>query len=74
MWKIGGSRWWVKLLLVRGKTSLQHHNERDEIHIGISYIKRGEKHRLLPGVYVEIAKGKPREEDITRHQDDYGRA
>ncbi|MBI1999153.1 MAG: adenylyltransferase/cytidyltransferase family protein [Parcubacteria group bacterium] len=32
-----------------------------------------EKHRLYRGAYVEVALGEPREEDVIRHEDDYGR-
>lgn len=75
MWKIlWGKRFWVKIILVKGKTSLQTHKERDEIHFGVSFVRRNQKHRLLPGIYLEIATGEPREEDITRFEDDYNRA
>ena len=65
--------YWLKFILVRGRTSLQSHKERDEWHFGLYKIAKGEKHRLFKGVYLELAVGKPREEDIVRYEDDYGR-
>lgn len=66
-------RVWVKLLWVPGRTSLQKHYYRDEIHIGIYRVKRGEVHRMSHGAFIEIALGSPHEKDIIRIEDDYDR-
>ncbi len=69
-------RRWLKLIRVTGRTSLQSHRERIEYHInirGIQRIEREEVHRMGPGWYVEYAYGSPRENDIVRYEDDYGR-
>jgi len=74
MWKIiSAKKFWLKFILVKGRTSLQSHNERAEWHLGLYKVPPREKHRLLRGTYFELAYGKPREEDIIRHEDDYGR-
>lgn len=68
--------WWVKFLNVEGRTSLQVHRHRAEIHIsknGVKHVKRNEEHRLEKGRYIEIAYGFPYERDIVRLEDDYGR-
>lgn len=64
---------WVKLLFVRGRTSLHKHAERDEYFIGFYKVKRGELHRHNRGFYIELAIGRPREEDVERKEDDYNR-
>lgn len=69
---------WIKLIRVgwTQRTSVQSHRERDEIHIslrGIVRVPRDEKHCLYNGTYLEIATGAPREEDIDRFDDKYGR-
>lgn len=66
-------KFWIKLLRVTGRTSLQKHSFRDEWHIGIYKVKAGEVHRMAHGIFIEIALGKPMENDIVRLEDDYGR-
>jgi D-beta-D-heptose 7-phosphate kinase/D-beta-D-heptose 1-phosphate adenosyltransferase len=66
-------KFWLKLIFVRERTSLQSHKERTEWHIGIYKIPKNERHRLLKGFYIEFAFGDPKEEDIVRYEDDYGR-
>jgi D-beta-D-heptose 7-phosphate kinase/D-beta-D-heptose 1-phosphate adenosyltransferase len=74
MWKIiSAKKFWLKFILVKGRTSLQSHNERTEWHFGLYKVPPREKHRLLKGAYFELAYGKPKEEDIVRYEDDYGR-
>ena len=66
----------MKIILVKGRTSLQSHKRRTEYHISIKSIKRitpNQIHRMTKGLYVELAFGLPHEEDITRYEDDYGR-
>lgn len=70
-------RFWVKILRVRGRTSLQSHNERSELHISFNSVKRipvKTVHRMTRGWYLELAWGRPVEEDIVRYEDDYNRA
>ncbi len=67
-------KFWLKLIFARERTSLQSHKERTEWHIGIYKVPKNEKHRLNKGIYLEFALGNPKEEDITRYEDDYGRA
>jgi len=67
---------WMKLLRVTGRTSLQSHEHRTEYHFSFwrtNKIHIGEHHRMLPGWYLEIALGRPDENDIIRYEDDYGR-
>lgn len=69
-------KFWLKLIKVTGRTSLQSHRFRTEYHIsvkGIKKIKLREKHRMTPGMYIELAFGLPSEHDIKRYEDDYGR-
>lgn len=66
-------KFWLKFIRVSGRTSLQSHQNRDEYIFGLTKIKKGDKHRLLPGYYIEVALGKPTEDDIIRFKDDYGR-
>jgi len=68
-----GKKWWLKkIALENGATSLQSHKERDEI--WILYIPKGTQHKIKgKGAFHEIAIGNPKEEDIKRYQDDYGR-
>lgn len=69
-------KFWLKLIRVTGRTSLQSHRFRTEYHIsikGIKKIKLREKHRIISGWYIELAFGRPNEYDIIRHEDDYGR-
>jgi cytidyltransferase-like protein len=74
MWRlIKTKKIWLKIIAVKSKTSLQSHTERTEWHIGIYKIPKNEKHRLTKGIYLELALGKPKEEDIIRYEDDYGR-
>ena len=74
MWRlIKTKKFWLKLIFVRERTSLQSHKERTEWHIGIYKIPKNERHRLLKGFYIEFAFGDPKEEDIVRYEDDYGR-
>jgi len=46
---------------------------RDEYFIGVFKVPYGETHRLSRGWYIELATGHPREHDITRYEDNYGR-
>ncbi|GMQ95539.1 MAG: hypothetical protein BMS9Abin13_658 [Patescibacteria group bacterium] len=77
MWKlIHTKHFWLKVILVKGRTSLQSHEYRTEYHIsirGIKKIKKRKKHRMEKGLYIEIATGRPDEDDIVRYEDDYGR-
>lgn len=74
MWKfIHTKKVWLKFIIVRGRTSLQSHNHRTEWHFGFYKVEPKQKHRLLPGAYIEFVKGEPREDDIVRYEDDYGR-
>jgi len=69
-------RFWIKVILVKGRTSLQSHKRRTEYHIsvrGIQKIMPNQQHRMTKGLYIECALGLPSEEDITRYEDDYGR-
>ena len=66
-------RLWLKILRVKGQTSYQAHQMRDEYFIGVFKVPYGEKHRLSRGWYIELATGYPREHDITRYEDNYGR-
>lgn len=69
-----GKGYWVKRLSLRGgRTSLQAHQDRDEV--WVIYVPAGVKHRLGgQGDVLELALGEPREEDIQRVEDDYGRS
>lgn len=74
MWKIIATpRFWVKLIWARGRLSLQSHAFRTEYHFGFYKVLPHEKHRLQRGLFVEVATGNPREDDIIRYEDDYGR-
>lgn len=67
---------WVKILIVLGRTSLHKHCFRDEhffSFFGYRYVERGCYHRQNSGVYLEYSTGKPRESDVYRLEDDYGR-
>ncbi|MFQ5787819.1 MAG: hypothetical protein ACE5H1_07530 [Thermodesulfobacteriota bacterium] len=69
---------WIKLIYVKkGKrTSLQYHEQRTEFQLtkkGWNKISPWEHHRLEHGFCLEIAIGLPRENDITRLEDDYDR-
>lgn len=66
---------WVKIILVKKghRTSLQRHDERIEYHVGIQLIDKEIAHRMGRGIYLEFAFGKPKESDIVRLKDDYGR-
>lgn len=64
------------MLHVTGRTSLQSHRDRTEYHIstrGIARVCPGQRHRMERGIYLEFAFGLPREEDVVRFEDDYGR-
>lgn len=76
-----GKRFWVKLIEVKEgqATSLQYHHQRAELHIGLDrwhwqFVPRRRPHAMHAGLYLELAWGHPREEDITRIADMYGRA
>jgi hypothetical protein len=82
MWMIADApRWWVKIIRVwpGQRTSLQSHDHRSELHIGLDHwywrhIGRREHHRMTGGRYLELAWGDSvREDDLTRISDDYGR-
>ena len=74
MVKLFRTKWcWVKFLRVRGRTSLQTHKERTEWHFGLYKVSPGDVHRMQKGWFFEFAYGNPREEDIERLDDDYGR-
>jgi len=66
-------KFWFKFLRVKGRTSLQSHNERVEYHFGLYKVNKGEKHRMQHGWFFELATGKPDENDIIRYSDDYDR-
>lgn len=73
-------RFWIKLIEVKpGQcTSLQYHHARRELHIGLDrwhwrYIGKKARHSMHEGMYLELAWGRPREEDIVRITDMYGR-
>lgn len=66
-------KFWLKLLRVKGRTSYQYHDNRTEWVLGLYKVKRGEKHRMQHGWYVELATGEPDENDIHRIEDDYAR-
>ncbi len=74
-------RFWIRLVWVTpGKrTSKQLHCRRTEYHIHIPKFWNStryfpyERHRMDGGLYLEIAFGEPREDDIVTFQDDYGR-
>ena len=68
-----GKNFWFKFLRVRGRTSLQRHKLRTEWHFGFYRVDPGDVHRMQHGYFFEFAYGNPREEDIERLEDDYGR-
>jgi len=70
---ISTKKFWLKFIRVKGQTSYQSHQERTGYHIGISKVLPGDKHRMTRGFYIELAFGRPREEDIERFEDSYGR-
>ncbi len=78
---VGTRSFWIKIIWVskNHRTSDQTHKNRTEYHIPIpSFWKLKtilplERHRMTPGLYIEYAAGNPEEEDIIRHEDDYGR-
>ncbi len=72
---------WVKVLHVIGRTSLQTHTNRIEWHLSFLKFKRvsyNESHRMEHNWFLEFAWAKPgttlSENDIIRYSDDYGRA
>lgn len=81
MWMVTQWPWlWVKIIHVRKgqRTSNQYHQHRAEFHFRLNdlrwrVVKRDILHRMKPGLYVEIAWGRPDEADIIRLSDDYGR-
>ena len=74
MWRlISMPHFWLKVIWVRGRTSLQSHNNRTEYHFDLYKVLPREKHRMQRGLFLEIATGKPEESDIIRYEDDYGR-
>lgn len=76
---------WVKYIVIypHSRSSLQTHERRNEHWINLtkrttSFIQAGDKHRLVnstdePMHIIEVATGKPDENDITRIEDDYDR-
>lgn len=75
---IGVSRFWIKLIRVHPgrRTSLQLHKHRAELHIsrrGFTFVEPYTLHRMTGGWYIELAFGRPREDDIVRTQDDFNR-
>lgn len=71
---------WLKLIHVKPyhRTSLQYHLRRSELHVSLDRwrwvkVPRFRYHRMNPGWYLEYAWGWPKEEDIVRRADDYGR-
>lgn len=72
---VQSTRLWVKLIRVHSRTSLQYHCFRSELHLGRSVllVRPFEKHRMTRGWYIEIAWGRPMEDDIVRLDDDFGR-
>ena len=68
---------WLKILRVKGRTSLQKHAKRSELHIGVKGVRLigpHTIHRIGNETVLEIAWGEPLEEDIVRFEDDFGRA
>lgn len=81
---------WLKVIRVEPfqETSLQRHALRREIHICLwqfksgwarswnvwKYVRPHDLHRLLPGLYIEVAWGWLDENDIIREYDRYGRS
>lgn len=69
---------WLKILRVRGRTSLQYHHTRSELQIGtggIRFVPALQNHRVERGIWLELAWGSSvREGDIVRLDDDYGRS
>jgi hypothetical protein len=70
---INRPKWWLKILRVKGQTSYQSHKNRTEYHLGISKVLPNERHRMSHGWFIEVATGRPEEDDITRFEDEYGR-
>ncbi len=70
---ISNRYFWVKVLRVKTRTSLQKHKDRTEWHLGLYKVLPGDVHRMQRGVFVEVAYGRPVEADIERLEDDYGR-
>jgi hypothetical protein len=67
---------WLKILRVKGRTSLQKHAKRTELHVGTSGVRLVSQdtiHRLGNETCLELAWGEPLEEDIVRLEDDYFR-
>jgi hypothetical protein len=88
MWMVWQCRWlWIKIINVYPgqRTSSQYHQRRGEWHWRLSWrlwrtdlswcrvIKPNILHRMKAGWYIEIAWGRPDENDIIRLSDDYGR-
>jgi len=71
---------WVKYISVEpGKqNSLHYHQSRRELvwKLPCTFytVAKNKPHRLITGSYVEIAVGRPDENDVVRIEDDYGRA
>lgn len=68
---------WMKLIWVSTRNSLQSHEKRTEWHLSFWSIRKipvKDIHRMTRGLYIEIAIGEPKEGDIKRYEDDYGRA
>lgn len=78
--KFISSPWfWMKFIHVdKGhQNSLHVHHKRNEFVLRIPFhfffIKKEKPHRLATGNYIELAYGRPSEDDILRLEDDYAR-
>ena len=68
----GKGVWLKRIRMQGGATSLQRHQERDEL--WVIYVPHGVTHRITGrGTLLEVALGTPRESDITRLHDLYAR-
>ena len=64
-------------IVLQGEILATHGTAQSSLSVGeVLRVGRGEKHRLhgiTDSVVLEVAFGNPREEDIIRYEDDYGR-
>ena len=68
----GKGVWLKRIQVTGGATSLQRHQHRDEL--WVIYVPAGVTHRIIGrGSLLELALGTPRESDIRRLEDLYGR-
>ncbi len=75
MWRlIKTKKFWLKIIFVKSKTSLQAHSQRTEWHIGAYKVPKNGRHVLNKGIYLELASGNLKEEDIIRYEDESGRS